>query len=171
MTPKEVQEMIRYLVEYDIEDFEYEKDGVRLHIHRHHSTSAKSPDQATDMRTTPRSADFSAAVPPTIITPPPAVSTEKNPVGNRAEELHIIRSPIVGTFYKAPKPDAPPFVKVGSRVEAGQTMCIIEAMKLMNEVESDMSGEIVETFVDDKQPVEYGQALFSIRPASTAGRP
>lgn len=171
MTPKEVQEMIRYLVEYDIEDFEYEKDGVRLHIHRHHNPSAKSPDQATGIRTTPQSADFPAAVTSTVITPPPAVPAEKNPVDNSAEELHIIRSPIVGTFYKAPKPDAPPFVKVGSRVEAGQTMCIIEAMKLMNEVESDMSGEIVETFINDKQPVEYGQALFSIRPASTAGRP
>ena len=75
----------------------------------------------------------------------------------------MIRSPIVGTFYEAPSPGAPPFVKVGDTVTVGQVLCIIEAMKLMNEIESDYAGEIVKRFVSNAQPVEYGQPLFAIR--------
>jgi acetyl-CoA carboxylase biotin carboxyl carrier protein len=76
---------------------------------------------------------------------------------------HIVKSPIVGTFYEAPSPDADPFVKVGDRVSTGQVLCIVEAMKLMNEIESDFSGEIVKMYVKTGQPVEYGQALFAIK--------
>jgi acetyl-CoA carboxylase biotin carboxyl carrier protein len=76
---------------------------------------------------------------------------------------HIVKSPIVGTFYAAPSPDADPFVKVGDRVSSGQVLCIVEAMKLMNEIESDFAGEIVKVFVNSGQPVEYGQALFAIK--------
>lgn len=76
---------------------------------------------------------------------------------------HIVKSPIVGTFYEAPSPDADPFVKVGDRVTSGQVLCIVEAMKLMNEIEADASGEIVKVFVKTGQPVEYGQALFAIK--------
>jgi acetyl-CoA carboxylase biotin carboxyl carrier protein len=76
---------------------------------------------------------------------------------------HIVKSPIVGTFYDAPSPDADPFVKVGDRVSNGQVLCIVEAMKLMNEIESDAAGEIVKIFVKTAQPVEYGQALFAIK--------
>jgi acetyl-CoA carboxylase biotin carboxyl carrier protein len=79
--------------------------------------------------------------------------------------LHVIKSPIVGTFYSAPGPDAPPFVSPGARVEAGQVLCIVEAMKLMNEIESDASGEIVKCLVVNGQPIEYGQPLFAIRPS------
>jgi len=78
--------------------------------------------------------------------------------------LHIVKSPIVGTFYESPSPGSPPFVKPGDAIEAGQVLCIIEAMKLMNEIEADMSGEVVKRLVNNGQPVEYGQALFSIRP-------
>ncbi|MGH7186908.1 MAG: acetyl-CoA carboxylase biotin carboxyl carrier protein, partial [Pseudomonadota bacterium] len=85
----------------------------------------------------------------------------------RAEEegLHQVRSPIVGTFYEAPSPGAPPLVRVGDQVTAGQVLCIIEAMKLMNEIESDVAGEIVKKFVSNGQPVEYGQPLFAVRAA------
>jgi acetyl-CoA carboxylase biotin carboxyl carrier protein len=76
---------------------------------------------------------------------------------------HIVKSPIVGTFYDAPSPDAEAFVKVGDRVSSGQVLCIVEAMKLMNEIESDAAGEVVKVFVKTGQPVEYGQALFAIR--------
>jgi acetyl-CoA carboxylase biotin carboxyl carrier protein len=79
------------------------------------------------------------------------------------EELHVVRSPIVGTFYEAPSPGAPAFVKVGDTVKAGQPLCIVEAMKLMNEIEADASGEIVKIFATNSQPVEYGQPLFGIR--------
>jgi acetyl-CoA carboxylase biotin carboxyl carrier protein len=80
------------------------------------------------------------------------------------EELHTVKSPIVGTFYEAPGPGALPFVKAGDQVAAGQVLCIIEAMKLMNEIEADASGEIVKVLVNNGQPVEYGQPLFAIRP-------
>jgi acetyl-CoA carboxylase biotin carboxyl carrier protein len=76
---------------------------------------------------------------------------------------HIVKSPIVGTFYDAPSPDADPFVKVGDRVSKGQVLCIVEAMKLMNEIESDFAGEILKIYVGTGQPVEYGQPLFAIR--------
>ena len=80
------------------------------------------------------------------------------------EGLHVVKSPIVGTFYESPSPGSPPFVKPGDKVEAGQVLCIIEAMKLMNEIEADLGGEIVKRLVNNGQPVEYGQPLFSIRP-------
>jgi acetyl-CoA carboxylase biotin carboxyl carrier protein len=81
------------------------------------------------------------------------------------EDLHLVKSPIVGTFYGSPSPGSEPFVKVGAFVETGQTLCIVEAMKLMNEIESDETGEVVRVFVENGQPVEYGQPLFGIRPS------
>jgi acetyl-CoA carboxylase biotin carboxyl carrier protein len=80
--------------------------------------------------------------------------------------LEVVRSPIVGTYYEAPSPGAPPFVKVGDTVEVGQVLCIVEAMKLMNEIEADVAGEIVKKLVANAQPIEYGQELFHIRPAA-----
>src|SRR5207237_4550872 len=95
---------------------------------------------------------------PTVPQEPPAPEPE--------EPLHTVRSPIVGTFYEAPSPGAPPFVKVGDLVEVGQVLCIVEAMKLMNEIESDVAGEVVKKLVANGQPIEYGQELFVIRPKS-----
>jgi acetyl-CoA carboxylase biotin carboxyl carrier protein len=96
-----------------------------------------------------------AVTPPHAATAPPAAVEE---------ELHQVKSPIVGTFYESPAPGSLPFVKPGDQVAAGQVLCIIEAMKLMNEIESDVSGEVVRALVNNGQPVEYGQALFAIRP-------
>jgi len=81
------------------------------------------------------------------------------------EDLHLINSPIVGTFYASPSPGSEAFVKVGSHVDKGQTLCIVEAMKLMNEIESEISGEVLRIFAENGQPVEYGQPLFGIRPS------
>ena len=81
------------------------------------------------------------------------------------EDLHLVKSPIVGTYYEAPSPGAEAFVKIGAHVESGQTLCIVEAMKLMNEIESDESGELIRIFVENGQPVEYGQPLYGIRPS------
>ena len=80
--------------------------------------------------------------------------------------LHTVRSPIVGTFYESPSPGSPPFVKPGDAVEVGQVLCIVEAMKLMNEIESDIAGEVIKKLVANGQPIEYGQELFVIRPKS-----
>jgi acetyl-CoA carboxylase biotin carboxyl carrier protein len=81
------------------------------------------------------------------------------------ENLHIVKSPIVGTFYESPSPGSPPFVKVGDKLEVGQVLCIVEAMKLMNEIECDMAGELVKKLIANGQPIEYGQELFAVRPS------
>ncbi len=95
----------------------------------------------------------------------PAGASLPAPAGERAEEvLHTIKSPIVGTFYESPSPGSPPFVREGDPIEVGQPLCIVEAMKLMNEIESDVAGEIVKRLVQGGQPVEYGQPLFAVRP-------
>jgi acetyl-CoA carboxylase biotin carboxyl carrier protein len=103
-------------------------------------------------------------------TPVPAASPAPTAVGEKPEsetaedaDLHYITSPIVGTFYRAPNPDAEPYIKVGDSVDSGRTLCIVEAMKLMNEIESDISGTIVKVFPDNAQPVEFGERLFAIR--------
>jgi acetyl-CoA carboxylase biotin carboxyl carrier protein len=95
-----------------------------------------------------------------------ADSSAAPPPSSPAEVLHVIKSPIVGTFYAAPNPESGPFVKVGDSVQAGQTVCIIEAMKLMNEIEADISGEVARIMVENGQPVEYGEPLFALRPTS-----
>jgi len=95
---------------------------------------------------------------------PPAASPEPAPPAAAPEQtLHEVKSPIVGTFYESPSPGAPPFVKPGDQVEVGQVLCIVEAMKLMNEIESDVAGEVVKRIASSGQPVEYGQPLFAIR--------
>ncbi len=166
MTLKEVQEIIRHLVEYDIEEFEYEKAGTHLRIRRNRLRSTEPAEakavMAIEANLSPAAPVPAAALPvPTAAAAPVDARSEERPV-----DYHIIRSPIVGTFYKAPNPDAPPFVKVGSKVEEGQVLCIVEAMKLMNEIESDIAGEIAEVYAENKQPVEYGQPLFAIRQSS-----
>ena len=101
-----------------------------------------------------------SAAPSTELSKP----VEKKPEPAAEENLHLVKSPIVGTFYESPSPGAPPFVKPGDNVAAGQVLCIVEAMKLMNEIESDVAGEIVKMLVTNNQPIEYGQALYAIRP-------
>ena len=95
----------------------------------------------------------------------PAAPTEPAPAEKTDDGLHEVLSPMVGTFYRAASPEADPFVSEGDRIESGQTLCIIEAMKIMNEIPADVQGEVVEILVGDGQPVEYNQALFKIRPS------
>ncbi len=164
MNQKELKELIEFLIEKDIAEFELERGDVKVRIKR--AADHASPAEARYIVT--QAAPSAHAVPPAppVAAPePPAVPAAAPPVAEAAEQagLHVIRSPIVGTFYEAASPGAPPFVKVGDMVEAGQALCIIEAMKLMNEIESDVSGEIVERFVKNAEPVEYGQPLFAIR--------
>jgi acetyl-CoA carboxylase biotin carboxyl carrier protein len=105
---------------------------------------------------------------PEIIIPgaaPQSASAPPAPEGRSTEELHLVKSPIVGTYYESRSPGAEAFVKIGAYVETGQTLCIVEAMKLMNEIESDISGEVLRIFVENGQPVEYGQPLFGIHPS------
>jgi len=106
-----------------------------------------------------------ASAEPSIVTQGAAVLTERLPkAGNTSGELIVIPAPMVGTFYRAPSPDTEPYVNVGDEIEAGQVICVIEAMKLMNEITADLDGEILEILVEDGQPVEYDQPIFRVRP-------
>jgi acetyl-CoA carboxylase biotin carboxyl carrier protein len=166
MNQKELKELIEFLIEKDIAEFELERGDVKLRVKR----GGESPEIRyvhPQMATTPILGVAHAV--PAGVTPAAAVDSA---AGNAAEsaagaaedqDLFIVKSPIVGTYYEAPSPGSPPFVKVGDTVEAGQILCIIEAMKLMNEIESDVSGIIAKILVKNGQPVEYGQPLFAIR--------
>jgi acetyl-CoA carboxylase biotin carboxyl carrier protein len=155
MNQKELKELIDYLIEKDISEFELERGDVKVRIKRgtdsvqaHPQFVAVHPAPAV-----PAASPASAPATPPAAEPPPAVE----------EDLHIVHSPIVGTFYESPSPGSPPFVKPGDTVELGQVLCIVEAMKLMNEIESDAAGELVKKMVSNGQPIEYGQQLFAIR--------
>jgi len=161
MNQKELKELIDFLIEKDISEFELERGDVKVRIKRGAETAAPVithavPMAAMPMATPPaQTSHTTAAATPSPTSPAAAVAEE---------ELHTVKSPIVGTFYEAPGPGALPFVKPGDQVAAGQVLCIIEAMKLMNEIEADASGEVVKVLVNNGQPVEYGQPLFAIRP-------
>jgi acetyl-CoA carboxylase biotin carboxyl carrier protein len=159
MNQKELKELIDFLIERDISEFELERGDVKVRIRRgadaHPHTVTHGVAAFTPMPVAP-----AVQAPPTPPAAPPA--TDAAPAAEEA--LHIVKSPIVGTFYEAPAPGSPPFVKPGDVVQAGQVLCIIEAMKLMNEIEADVSGEVVKRLAANNQPVEYGQPLFAIRP-------
>jgi acetyl-CoA carboxylase biotin carboxyl carrier protein len=163
MNQKELKELIDFLIEKDISEFELERGDVKVRIKRGGETAAPVITHAVPMAAMPMAASpTQASQAPTTAAPPASPSAA--PAAAVEEELHTVKSPIVGTFYEAPGPGALPFVKAGDQVAAGQVLCIIEAMKLMNEIESDASGEVVKMLVNNGQPVEYGQPLFAIRP-------
>jgi acetyl-CoA carboxylase biotin carboxyl carrier protein len=150
-----------------------EEEGVKLHIVKHRqNTHAEAPTSAPIVMPVPM-APYPPAMPslpgsapavaeaPTVPSEAPSTAPAKE---EPEKKLHEIRSPIVGTFYRAPAPDAEPFVQVGSHVTPGTTLCIIEAMKLMNEIQSDVAGTVVKILVENGQPVEYNQVLFLIEP-------
>ncbi len=162
MNQKELKELIEFLIEKDISEFELERGDVKVRIKR--GVDAQPVPVITPMAAVPAVVPMPSAPPAAAHVPAPAAAEPAAPAAAPEEELHLVKSPIVGTFYEAPAPGAPPFVKPGDSVQAGQVLCIIEAMKLMNEIESDMSGEIVKVLAANGKPVEYGQPLFSIRP-------
>jgi len=163
MNQKELKELIDFLIEKDISEFELERGDVKVRIKRGGETVAPVITHAVPMATMPMAAPGAQAGQPAASAAPPA-SASQAAAAAAEEELHTVKSPIVGTFYEAPGPGALPFVKPGDQVAAGQVLCIIEAMKLMNEIEADASGEVVKVLVSNGQPVEYGQPLFAIRP-------
>jgi acetyl-CoA carboxylase biotin carboxyl carrier protein len=161
---EQIEKLLSYMSEHNLEEFEFENGEVRIRLKK------------------PSAAPVYAAAPPRVLAAPEIIVAGSSATQAAApapptsgggglapaapsEDMHLVKSPIVGTFYGAPSPGAEAFVKVGGFVEAGQTLCIVEAMKLMNEIESDTSGEVVRIFVENGQPVEYGQPLFGIRPS------
>jgi acetyl-CoA carboxylase biotin carboxyl carrier protein len=159
MNQKELKELIEFLIEKDVAEFEYERGDLKVRVVRQHAAPAV-PIQMPMIH---------APAPPSSAAPgsaPSAKPESAKPAAAKEEDdgkLQTIKSPIVGTFYEAPSPGAPAFVKDGDSVTVGQVLCIVEAMKLMNEIESDYSGTIVKRLVSNGQPIEYGQPLFSIR--------
>ena len=172
---KELKELIEFLKDNNIGEFDLERGDLKVRI-------KFAQEGGADMAALARLvASHPAAVPAPLTTIPAqpanaspaaqasAPQSEAAPASESEEaSLHIVKSPIVGTFYESPSPGSAAFVKIGDHVETGQVLCIVEAMKLMNEIESDGSGEIVKRFVQNGQPVEYGQHLFALRPASHA---
>jgi acetyl-CoA carboxylase biotin carboxyl carrier protein len=154
----EVERFLEFMSEHDLEEFEYARDDLRIRLKRSvaNSNSAVARPAAEIVVANPG---------PGAATAPAPARREAAAEPEFAEDLHHIKSPIVGTFYEAPSPGAAPFVKKGDLVEVGQVLCIIEAMKLMNEIESDVAGEVMRIFVENGQPVEYGEPLFAIRPS------
>jgi acetyl-CoA carboxylase biotin carboxyl carrier protein len=164
MNQKELKELIEFLIEKDIAEFELERGDVKVRIKRageHTVVHSHGEPRFYAVPPAPGSALELGAV-PVVAAAPAAPATPVVPAPE--EGLHTVKSPIVGTFYEAPSPGAPPFVKAGDAVEVGQVLCIVEAMKLLNEIESDVAGEIVKKLAVNGQPIEYGQELFVIRP-------
>jgi acetyl-CoA carboxylase biotin carboxyl carrier protein len=154
----EVERVLKLMAKHGLDEFEYSDGSLHVRLKK----------AATNRASTPGEAAAAAAAAETATPAPAAPAAPAEPEAESAEhKLHIVKSPIVGTFYAAANPGTPPFARVGDHVSAGQVLCIIEAMKLMNEIESEIAGEITRVFVENGQPVEYGESLFAIRPSGT----
>jgi acetyl-CoA carboxylase biotin carboxyl carrier protein len=152
---KQILDLVR---EHELTEFEVEQDGLRLKI-RKDTSGAFVPAPAAPVHLAP-------PILPAVPAAAAAAASAPAVVGGAADvdiELAVVKSPIVGTFYRSSEPGAPPFVDVGTTVKKGQVLCIIEAMKLMNEIDSEYEGEIVNVYVENGQPVQYGERLFAIR--------
>jgi acetyl-CoA carboxylase biotin carboxyl carrier protein len=154
-----IEHLLNFMTEHNLEEFEYSRGDLKIRLKK------PAPALAGGM---PRQFAAPEIIIPGVAQPQPGSAAPVSPQSSEArstEELHLVKSPIVGTYYESPSPGSEAFVKVGAYVETGQTLCIVEAMKLMNEIESDISGEVLRIFVENGQPVEYGQPLFGIHPS------
>jgi len=169
MNLDEIKALIRTVTKTDVTELEYESGDEKIRIVRGTEPGGQEGQppfvvMSSPLPSAPPPAGQVAApqVPPAAVnaasTSPAAAPAEED------EDLVMVVSPIVGTFYEAPSPDAPAFIQIGDKVASGQVLCIIEAMKLMNEIEAEASGVVVKRFVSNAQPVEYGEALFALRP-------
>ena len=152
---EDIERILELVRQHDLAEFEVEQDGLKLRIRKASAAFAVPPAM-------PHAA---VAAPHVPVQPPAAPSTPPPapPADDESVELAVVKSPIVGTFYRSSEPGAAPFVEVGERVKKDQVLCIIEAMKLMNEITSEYEGEIVSAYVENGQPVQYGERLFAIR--------
>jgi acetyl-CoA carboxylase biotin carboxyl carrier protein len=161
MTLDEIKRLIEFLRQQDITEFELDYDGVKLRVKSGAATAATVPMvPVVHVAAAPPAAAAVAASPGQVPAGPAPAEAEPAEEGT---ELAIVKSPIVGTFYRAPEPDAKNFVDIGEMVKKGQVLCIIEAMKLMNEIDSEYDGEVVNIYVENGQAVQYGERLFAIR--------
>jgi acetyl-CoA carboxylase biotin carboxyl carrier protein len=165
MNLDEIRRILEMVREHELTEFELENQGLKIRIKK----DAVSISPAVDHR--PPLPMSSGDMPAGVIragNPAPvnavSVSRSVDPLPEEAEDLAVVKSPIVGTFYRSAEPGSPAFVEVGQQVTKGQVLCIIEAMKLMNEIDSEYDGEIVSIYIENGQPVQYGERLFAIRP-------
>ena len=152
MTIDEIKELLQIFNESGVGELEVQRGEDRLRIKR------AGTNKEYIVAPAPQPQPISAAA------PPPAITAAAAPARALETDGMLVKSPIVGTYYDSPSPDAPSFVRVGDSVEPGQVLCIIESMKLMNEIEAETGGTVVAKLVENGRPVEYGEALFSIRP-------
>jgi acetyl-CoA carboxylase biotin carboxyl carrier protein len=170
MTPDEInelRELIEFLKENDIGEFEFERGDLKIRL-KFGQPGQGPPASALDIARLGQLLSPGQHAPPAVSQGIHAVASPGSTASDASsaveeEQLHIVKSPIVGTFYESSSPGAAAFVKIGDEIENGQVLCIVEAMKLMNEIESDAAGEVVKRLVTNGQPVEYGQPLFALR--------
>ncbi len=156
MNLKELKEMVDLMNENGLSEIEVERDGMKIKLKKSAVESQLGVPPVFSLPSVPAAAPAAKAAEPAAAPAAPAPQPEEK------SNLKDIKSPMVGTFYRAPSPEAAPFVEIGQTVEVGQVVCIVEAMKLMNEIKSEVRGKIVETCVDNAEPVEFGQALFRV---------
>jgi acetyl-CoA carboxylase biotin carboxyl carrier protein len=161
MTLDEIKQLIEFIKSHDLNEFELEHDGVKIRVKSggHHQVVAVPQMTTMPMMAQPQMA-APAAVPAGAPGAAPAAADEEG------GELCIVKSPIVGTFYRSAEPGAKPLVSVGDTVRKGQVLCIIEAMKLMNEIDSEYDGEVTSIYIENGQAVQYGERLFAIKPSN-----
>ena len=157
---EELRELIALLRENGLAELELENEGFRVRLRRDSGLVESAPVVAAPQPAPVPDKSPAAAAP---ASGPAHPGTQASTAASQDQDLHIIPSPIVGTFYRSPSPTAEPFVKIGSNVEPDTVVCIIEAMKLMNEIQAEAVGEVVKIYVENGQPVEYGQPLFGIK--------
>jgi acetyl-CoA carboxylase biotin carboxyl carrier protein len=163
----QIQEIIRMVSKYKLSEIILKEGEFELVVRN--QSSANEYSGVAPMMVQPQPQQQQVFAPPVASVAPPESNAPKTepaaPINNEAANYLVIKSPMVGTFYRSSTPDKPPFIKIGDAVDAGQTVCIIEAMKLFNEIESDIKGKIVKVLVEDASPVEYEQPLFLVDPA------
>ena len=162
MNLDEIKDLIETVIAKDITEFEFQSGQDKLRICRVSSTPSPAATPSYVFMAPPNAAGAGAVPSMPNSVPPANPPAEPAPAKDPDDGRNIVTAPIVGTFYEASSPGAPPFVQVGDKVEAGQVLCIIEAMKLMNEIEAETGGVISKRFVSNGQPVEYGEALYAI---------
>ena len=168
MDLNQIKQILDLVREHELSEFEIEHDGLRLKIRKDANGAhvVTLPAPVVPAMVVPGAAAVAQPVAaPAVATPTAAAPPAADAAADTEIELAVVKSPIVGTFYRSSEPGAPPFVDIGTTVKKGQVLCIIEAMKLMNEIDSEFDGELVNVYVESGQPVQYGERLFAIRTA------